>query len=179
MGFVYLKKTASTDEMIEGKKAFEPFARQHNVRLSNYHADNGIFKAHQWMQACRDDQQGMTFAGVNAHHQNGHAERRIRELQELARVMLIHANARWKDSITPNLWSYALRIASDAINNTPCLLGQKYPATLSIGNHSAPPFMFWKMSYKEGGRSTSGNTGRSQAYTWENRLSMGEMCHWC
>jgi hypothetical protein len=65
--------------------------------------DNGIFKAHQWMQACRDDQQGMTFAGVNAHHQNGHAERRIRELQELARAMLIHANARWKDSITPNL----------------------------------------------------------------------------
>jgi hypothetical protein len=32
----------------------------------------------------------MTSAGVNAHHQNGIAERRIRELQELARTTLIY-----------------------------------------------------------------------------------------
>ena len=75
MGFVYLQKTASAKDTIEGKKAFEALARQHNVKVSNYHADNGIFKAHQWMQACRDGQQGMTFARDNAHHQNGHAER--------------------------------------------------------------------------------------------------------
>ena len=59
------------------------------------------------------------FAGVNAHHQNGVAERRIRTLQEMARTMLIHANKRWPDSITTNLWPYAIRMASDAINNTP------------------------------------------------------------
>ena len=60
-----------------GKKAFEAFARQHGVKAFNHHADNGIFKAHQWMEACQADQQGMTFAGVNAHHQNGHTERII------------------------------------------------------------------------------------------------------
>ena len=119
LGFVYLQKTASAEETIEGKKAFEAFAQRHNVRIANYHADNGIFKAHQWMEACRKDQQGMSFAGVNAHHQNGHAERRIRELQELARSMLIHASSRWRDSVTANLWPYAIRNANEAVNNTP------------------------------------------------------------
>ncbi len=85
LGFVYLQKTASAEETIDGKKSFEAFAKRHNVQIANYHADNGIFKAHQWMEACRKDQLGMAFAGVNAHHQNGHAERRIRELQELTR----------------------------------------------------------------------------------------------
>eukprot|EP00978_Attheya_sp_CCMP212_P043805 scaffold292180_cov28-Attheya_sp.AAC.1 len=34
----------------------------------------------------------------------------------MARTMLIHANNSWKGSITANLWSYALRMANDAIN---------------------------------------------------------------
>ncbi|KAI2496436.1 hypothetical protein MHU86_18060 [Fragilaria crotonensis] len=125
MGFVYLQKTASAEETVESKKAFEAFARRHGVRVINYHADNGIFKAHQWMEACRRDQQGITFAGVNAHHQNGHAERRIRELQEMARAMMIHANAQWKDSVTPNLWPYAVRNANEAINHTPSFQDSK------------------------------------------------------
>jgi hypothetical protein len=74
LGFVCLQKTASAELTIEGKKAFEAFAKRHGVSISNYHANNGIFKAHQWMEACRKDQQGMSFAGVNAHHQNGHTE---------------------------------------------------------------------------------------------------------
>ena len=119
LGFIYLQKTASAEETIEGKKAFEAYARRHGVRVLNYHADNGIFKAFLWMEECRKEQQGMSFAGVNAHHQNGIAERRIRELQELARSMLIHATARWKDSVTANLWPYAIRHACDAINHTP------------------------------------------------------------
>jgi hypothetical protein len=61
----------------------------------------------------------ITSAGVNAHHQNGVAERRIRELQDMARTMLIHANSRWPESVTTNLWPYAIRMASEAINNTP------------------------------------------------------------
>ena len=80
---------------MEGKRAFEAYSHRHGVKIENYHADNGIFnKAYKWIEACKKDGQGMTFAAVNAHHQNGIAERRIRELQELARAMLMHANAR-------------------------------------------------------------------------------------
>jgi hypothetical protein len=93
LGFIYHQE-ASTKETIEGKKAFEACARQHNVRILNYHANNGIFKADLWLEACRKQQQGMTFAGVNAHHQNGIAKRQIRDLQELAWMMLIHASTR-------------------------------------------------------------------------------------
>ena len=62
------------------------------MTISAYHADNGIFKAREWVENCHQLQQGLTFAGVGAHHANGKAERRIRELQELARTQLIHAN---------------------------------------------------------------------------------------
>ena len=119
LGYIHLQKTATAEETIEGKKAFESYARRHGITVQNYLADNGIFKANQWVSECRKGGQGLTFAGVNAHHQNGMAERRIKELQSMARTMLIHANSRWADSVTINLWPYAIRMANEAINNTP------------------------------------------------------------
>jgi len=65
--------------------------------------------------------QGLTFAGGAAHHQNGIAERWIRELQEMMSTMLIHAHHRWPSAITPNLWPYALRMANKTINVMPNL----------------------------------------------------------
>jgi len=94
-GFVYLQKTSSAEETIEGKKAFETYARRHGITIKNYLADNGIFKANRWVDECKRQGQGLTFAVVNAHHQNGVAERRIRELQDMARTLLIHENSRW------------------------------------------------------------------------------------
>jgi hypothetical protein len=44
-GFVYLQKTASAEETVKGKKAFEAMSRRHGVTIENYHANNGIFKA--------------------------------------------------------------------------------------------------------------------------------------
>ena len=71
------------------------------------------------MEDCKRMRQPMTFAGVEAHHQNGHAERRIRTLQEMARTMLVHGNKRWKEAITIQLWPYALRMANSMINEAP------------------------------------------------------------
>jgi Reverse transcriptase (RNA-dependent DNA polymerase) len=146
LGYVYLQKTASAEETVEGKKAFEAMARRHGVRIENYHADNGIFKAHLWVDACTKERQGITYAGVNAHHQNGVAERRIRELQELARAMLIHANSRWKESITANLWPYAIRMASDAVNSTPSFQdrSRRSPMEMFAGTKVATNPKHWK-----------------------------------
>ena len=63
--------------------------------------------------------QSCSYLGVNAHFQYGVAERRIWELQELARTMMIHAHARWPEAITANLWPYAMRLACEAYNKTP------------------------------------------------------------
>jgi hypothetical protein len=119
LSFTYLQKTASAEETLEGKMAFKLYAKDQGVIISAYHADNGIFRAHNWVQACRMNGQRLTFAGVNAHHQNRMAERRIRSLQELARAMLIHATKQWPKATTANLWRYALRMANMVMNETP------------------------------------------------------------
>ncbi|KAI2494618.1 hypothetical protein MHU86_19896 [Fragilaria crotonensis] len=130
------QKTASAEETVEGKRAFEAYSHRHGVKVENYHADNGIFKAYKWVDACKLDGHGMTFAAVNAHHQNGIAERRIRELQELARAMLTHANARWSDTITANLWPYAIRNANDAVNHTPSMQDAARRSPIEIFSNS-------------------------------------------
>ena len=119
LGFVFLQKTATVEETLQGKRAFERYAINRGVTIRAYHADNGIFKAHGWVNACYEQGQDLTFAAVGAHHSNGKAERRIRELQEMARTMLLHANKRWPQAITANLWPYAVRHANDCINAGP------------------------------------------------------------
>ncbi len=117
--YVYLLKDQSGESLIEAKKAYEIFASASGVKIKHYHADNGIFAAGQWRRSCMESAQGLTFAGVNSHHQNGRAERRIRSLQDQARTMLIHGAHRWEDAIEAYLWPYAVRAANDSLNNTP------------------------------------------------------------
>jgi len=98
-------------------------AQSHGVRVDHYQADNGIFKTHALVDACRQAGQGLTFAAVGAHLQNGLAERRIRELQDLARTMLIHAHH----------WPYAVQMAADILNETP---------SLQDAHHRSPLLLF-------------------------------------
>jgi hypothetical protein len=63
----------------------------------------------------KNERQIVFYAGVNAHRQNGVAECRIRDLQNLARTMLIHAQQRWPEAVTTNLWPY---MANDSLNAT-------------------------------------------------------------
>ena len=69
--YVYLQKTAPVEETIEAKKAFESYAASHNVQIQNYHADNGIFRANDWIKYCQSEPnpQVMSFSGLDAHHQ--------------------------------------------------------------------------------------------------------------
>ncbi len=146
LGFIYLQKTASAEETVEEKRAFEAYSHRHGVKIENYHADNGIFKAYKWTDTCKQDGQGMTLAAVNAHHQNGIAERRIRELQDLTRAMLAHVNAQWSDSITANLWPEAIRNAGNAINHTPSMQGadRRCPIEMFSNSKVATNPKHWK-----------------------------------
>jgi hypothetical protein len=82
--------------------------KDQGVMVQDYHANNGIFKAKKWVNACQGKGQGLTFSGVNAHHQNGIAEQKIWSLQELAWTMLLHANKRWPKAVSANLWPYTI-----------------------------------------------------------------------
>ena len=47
LGFIYLQKAASVEDTVEGKKAFEAkYSHRHRLKVENYHADNGVFKAY-------------------------------------------------------------------------------------------------------------------------------------
>ncbi len=86
------------------KQAFEKFAVEHGVRILHYHCDNGRFADNAWKQSCKASCQRLTFCGVNAHFQNGIAERTIRDLSESARKQLLHAHARWPAVVHFALW---------------------------------------------------------------------------
>ena len=79
--------------------------------VKRYHADNGRYADQGFLASINSNDQTITFCGVGAHHQNGIAERRIEDLTELARSMLMHAAHRNK-AVTSNLWPYALAHAS-------------------------------------------------------------------
>jgi hypothetical protein len=94
--YVHLLKAQDGDEVLAAKATFEATADTHGIRIKHYHADNGIFAGKQWLDSCRDSHQGVTFAGVDSHHQNGRTERKIQSLQELGRCQLLHAAHRWE-----------------------------------------------------------------------------------
>ena len=79
------------EETIYAKKSFERYAAGFNVRVEHYHCDNGRFADNSIIQHCAGMGQGITYCGVNAHFQNGRAEKAIRDLQTMARKMILHA----------------------------------------------------------------------------------------
>ena len=136
VGYVHLQRSTSAKDTIEAKERFEAWADTHGVAILHYHADNGIFADNKFRAAVQAKNQRLTFSGVNAHFQSGMAERRIRDLQESARTMLIHAQRRWPTAITTHLWPYAVRYANDMFNEAPM---QKHkettPMELFSGSH--------------------------------------------
>jgi hypothetical protein len=119
MSYVYLQKGSTASETIEAKKAFERFASMYGVAVKHYHSDNGIFETREFQDEVVANQQTISFCGVNAHHQNGKAEKKIRDLQELTRTMILHAQQRWPDAVNAYLWPFAMKMANNLSNRAP------------------------------------------------------------
>jgi ribosomal protein L13E len=122
--YIYLMRSQTSAETIQAKRAFERWASDYGVTIRHYHCDNGRFADNAFIAACEQQRQTITFCGVNAHHQNGIAERAIRDIQDQARKQLLHAKARWTKAIDLALWPYALRYAVYVHNTVPYLQGK-------------------------------------------------------
>lgn len=48
--FAFLQKTSSGEETLQAKEAFERLCKTNGIHVQHYHADNGIFKAHLWVE---------------------------------------------------------------------------------------------------------------------------------
>ena len=138
LSFVWLQKSTSAEETIEAKKSWERYAADHGVTVKHYHADNGRFAENAFMESVAKSMQTISFCGVNAHFQNGVAEKRIRDLKDSSRTALIHANRRWPEAVTTNLWPYALRMANGIHNQTPT----RKPSRFSNDNDKSPLELF-------------------------------------
>jgi hypothetical protein len=119
--FMHLHIDNYTAETMLAKQAFEKFAAEHGVRILHYHCDNGQFTDNAWKQSCEASHQRLTFCGVNAHFQNGIAERTIWDLLKSARKQLLHAHACWPAAVYFALWPYALCNAALLHNSLPVL----------------------------------------------------------
>eukprot|EP00956_Cyclotella_meneghiniana_P025434 scaffold53086_cov60-Cyclotella_meneghiniana.AAC.2 len=119
--YIHLMTSMSSEQTIEAKQAFERFANDHGVKIKHYHCDNGRFADNAFKMHCDANNQSISYCGVNAHFQNGIAERAIRDITEQTRTMLLHAKARWPAAIHLSLWPYAMRTAIHVFNTAPVL----------------------------------------------------------
>jgi Reverse transcriptase (RNA-dependent DNA polymerase) len=144
--YVHFHKSSSAEEALEAKETFERKASEFGVKIRHYHADNGVFATHLWRSHCIARGQGLTFAAAGAHHQNGKAEAKIRHLQSQARTMLIHAQHRWPQAVTANLWPYAIRMANETSLELPSLnfKDNRTPLQAFTGSTTATNPRFWQ-----------------------------------
>ena len=118
--YIYLQRAITSAETVQAKHSFEHMAKDMGVHIHHYHADNGRFADKAFVQDCQKQHQGLTYCVVNAHFQNGIVEKKIRDLQEQTRTMMIHALHKWSSMLSIHLWPYGLRTANDICNATPC-----------------------------------------------------------
>ena len=109
----------SSTETIRAKQAYEKHCLDHGIMVDTYLADNGVFKANAFINHIREHAQRLRFCGVNAHHQNGVAERSIKTVSDMARAMMLHSSIHWKDAIDSTLWPMATTYATYLYNHFP------------------------------------------------------------
>jgi hypothetical protein len=136
--YLYPQKSLSAEETLQAKQAFEAFAKSHGVTIKHYHADNGRFAENVWKQDVTSKGQTLSFCGAHAHFQNGIAEKFIRDIQDQARTMLLHAKHRWPQAVTHHLWPYALRMANNVRNSTPRSYDQPSPLEMFSSTEIQP-----------------------------------------
>jgi hypothetical protein len=131
--YVHFHIRLTSEETVKAKHAFEAHLLTHGVKVQHYHADNGRFQDNLFKDDCKKKNQQLTFCGVNAHFQNGRAEKKIRDLQDATRTSLLHAMRKWPDAININLWPYAMRYAMDVHNALPSKGKEDSPLELLTG----------------------------------------------
>jgi hypothetical protein len=107
--YVHLMTEMDAAATVAAKQAFERILHSHGVTARHYHADNGLFDTKLFKSSIEQANQTLSFCGVNAHHQNGKAENRIKLVTEGARTALLHASHRWPAAVNASLWPAALK----------------------------------------------------------------------
>ena len=75
--YVHFQLSSSAESTIMARRAFERHAKLYGVSVMHYHADNAIFDSKAFVEEVHACDQTISYCAVNAHHQNGKAEKKI------------------------------------------------------------------------------------------------------
>ena len=89
--YVDFSESTAANEPVEEKLAFEKYAATFGVKIQKYHAENGTFNTRVFTESINSANQTIYFSGVDAHHQNGIAERMIKTVTYRAWGILLNA----------------------------------------------------------------------------------------
>ena len=89
--YIFLQKRLSSEETVLTKKILKRYASLKGVYILRHHTDNGQFVFNGFIKDCQAENQHIFNCGVNAHFQNGGAEKKIRDLHEQTRTCLLYA----------------------------------------------------------------------------------------
>jgi hypothetical protein len=120
--FVYthlMTGQANAEMTIKAKLAFERVAASHGIQAKHYHPDNGLFDTKAFKASVVVAKQTLSFCGPYAHHQNGKAENRIKDVTTGGQTALLHAAHRWPQAINASLWPAAIKHYTNLRNSMP------------------------------------------------------------
>jgi hypothetical protein len=115
--YAYLMKDLTLSKTLMAKHAYERFLALLGVDSKAYHANNGCFADKGFRDDCISSNQTITFCGVGSHHQNGIAERKIKDITLGAQTLLLHAKQMFPEYISTVLWPFAVRCYEDRMNH--------------------------------------------------------------
>lgn len=111
--------TFTANKTVQSKVSFEQMAKEHGTNIRNYHSDNGVFKASEFLNKLHTHGQSIKFSTTGAHWQNGVAENAIKITVTRARTMMIHSSLHWPDEYDKSLWPMAVSYDIHLYNNAP------------------------------------------------------------
>lgn len=106
--YVMMHEMKRAEELLRSKLEFEDFASKYNINIKNIRADNVVYTAKCFKEACLKKQQSLTFCAVGAHWQNGIAERFIFSITQCACTILLQAMTHWPNVITEDMRPFAV-----------------------------------------------------------------------
>ena len=121
-GYVRIKHQLDINatETVKAKIAFEREDKIQGVVIKEYHTDNGILNASDFMEELLNNQKKIRFSGAGASHQNEAAERSIKTLVNMARIMFMDAALRFpEDTLYTYLWPLEMDYAVWVYNRIP------------------------------------------------------------
>ena len=103
-------------ETVMSKARFEDWLYDlARIEVKKYRSDNGVFKADEFRDDCRNKNQKQSFSGVGAQHMNARAKRSIQTIMYMARSFMIHTALHWSEFGTDDigLWPFAVSSSSE------------------------------------------------------------------